>query len=168
MLKIQPLLSELQRWRDELAASSSEVQDKEIWWIFQKQASDDVKPVSSPKSACKKQRHDAEEGFSTSTEDVEHECGEGGSVSTSEADGSDNSECKPLGEAAASKTVRRQYAQRFGSKQPSVRIDRVLRGADFKSCVCHNAALFIFGLGAQRVTRATCFNQVSTKFLEKF
>ena len=38
LLKIQPLLRELQHWREELAALPSEAQDKEIWWIFQKQA----------------------------------------------------------------------------------------------------------------------------------
>lgn len=155
LLKIQPLLRELQHWREELAALPSEAQDKEIWWIFQKQAVSDTKPDKSRR--CKN-KVDFEEGFSTSTEGAENACADvGGSVSTSDPEGSSSSGSKNCGKvASAPARMRRQYAQRVGSKHPSVRIDRVLRGADCNACVCYAAALFIFGLGGQRVKRATC------------
>ena len=96
--------------------------------------------------------------FSTSTEGAENACADvGGSVSTSDPEGSSSSGSKNCGKvASAPARMRRQYAQRVGSKHPSVRIDRVLRGADCNACVCYAAALFIFGLGGQRVKRATC------------
>ena len=163
LLKIQPLLSELQHWREELAALPSEAQesqDKEIWWIFQKQAVSDTKPE---KSRCQRQcprpgTADFEESFSTSTDGAEDDCADAGeSVSRRDPEGSSSSGSKNCGKvASAPARMRRQYAQRVGSKHPSVRIDRVLRGADCNACVCYAAALLILGLGGPRVKRAAC------------
>ena len=154
-MKVQPLLCELQSWRDELAALPPEVQDKEIWFIFQKQASADAKPQNSRRQKHCPPHADCEDGFSTGTESAE-KCGdEKASISTSEPSGSDSTDGRKPEKVAASVGRKRYYSQRIGSKQPSVRIDRVLRGADFNACVCYNAALFVFGLGGPRVKRVT-------------
>ena len=114
--------------------------------FFQKQAdADGVQRKQSAKSAV-----DKEEEFSTSTEKEEGcNTAEDQSVSTSEPEASESSEevCK---DAQARK---RDYSQRIGSKQPSVHIGKVLRGAEQGMRVCFAAAIFLLGVGKSRLQR---------------
>lgn len=148
---LQPLLDELKRWREEMESVGAEVADKELLWIFKPDL--DTASDSEPRKPVHKD--DEQDGSSTSTEQVA-EASEGRTTDTSEPESSSSRNCSRQPNTSKMAQQRsRSYTSRHGSKRPSVRIDKFLRGADKGMRICQKSAVLALGIGNSRLQRAS-------------
>ena len=78
--------------------------------------------------------------------------------SSAESDG-ESSDVLDMSEPAASSSKpmplsRNHYAQRFGAKQPTVKLNTFVKGADKSTVICQQAAVWLLGVGKPRIQRA--------------
>ncbi|CAK9007430.1 Peptidyl-prolyl cis-trans isomerase D (PPIase D) (40 kDa peptidyl-prolyl cis-trans isomerase) (Cyclophilin-40) (CYP-40) (Cyclophilin-related protein) (Rotamase D), partial [Durusdinium trenchii] len=154
LVRAEPLLDEIKSWRENLLSVAPEVADRELLWIFQSSqtaaAERQAKQVKQNRTA---QVLDYEEEGSTTETENDEETQDKKSVAAStntsspsaESDG-ESSDVLDMSEPAASSSKpmplsRNHYAQRFGAKQPTVKLNTFVKGADKSTVICQQAAV---------------------------